>query len=477
MDYLSDYISISWIYYGLMFLYVASVLSVVVVILSENRNPVKSLAWVTVLLVVPGLGLILYFFFGRSIQKKRIISRKNQRRLRRKEAWGARPGRMTLHLSASAQQQVKLGTSLTGALLYEGNDIELFIDAREKMTRLIEDINNAKYYILVEYYIIHDDNIGNRFREALISAAGRGVKIRIIYDHVGSFSAKKSFWQSMKDAGIEVYPFFKVVFPLFGTRINWRNHRKIIIIDGKIGYIGGMNVADRYMTGRWHDLHLRIIGPAVSAMQYNFAVDWNFMGQPLITEWRKADYIRLENPIGIQMITSGPTGHWPNLAMMFQKAIANAQKRVYVMTPYFLPDESLLRTLQTAALSHVDVRILIPFRPDSVIMRHASFSYVTPCIKSGIKVYLYNDGMMHSKAVIIDDDLVTTGSTNFDFRSFEHNFEANLFIYSKDFNHRLTEEFHEACNRSVKVDAVKWKHRPLKARVIESLVRLLAPVL
>lgn len=474
---LSDYISINWIYYGLAFIYAASVISVIVVILSENRNPVKSLAWVTVLLVVPGFGLILYFFFGRNIRKKRIISRKNQKKLRRREAWGGQHGPRKIELSPMAIQQIKLGNALTGAMFYEGNDIEYFNDGSKKMKRLIEDIENAKEYILIEYYIIQDDNIGLLFRDALVRAARRGVKIRLIYDHVGSFSASKKYWKSLKDEGIEVYPFFKVVFPLLGTRINWRNHRKVVVIDGKIGYIGGMNIADRYMSPEWRDLHLRLRGPAVSAMQYNFAVDWNFMGQPLIEEWSKSEFVDKEDPIGIQMITSGPTGHWPNLAMVFQKAIATARKRVYIMTPYFLPDESLLRTLQTASLSHVDVRVLIPFTPDSVIMRHASFSYITPCINSGIKVYLYKGGMMHSKAVIIDDDMVTVGSTNFDFRSFEHNFEANLFIYSKEFNRAMANEFHEACEHSVRVNPAEWKHRPLKSKIVESLVRLLAPVL
>lgn len=473
----SHYISASWIYYGLVAIYVASVLSAVVVILSENRNPVKSLAWVTVLLVVPGVGLILYFFFGRSIQKKRIISRKNQRKLRRREAWGARRVQQRMQLSPTAVQQIKLGTALTGAMFYEGNQVEAFNNGIDKMESFIADIDNAKEYILIEYYIIQDDVVGRRFRDALVRAAGRGVKVRLIYDHVGSFSAKRAYWKSLRDAGIEVYPFFKVVFPLFGTRINWRNHRKIAVIDGKTGYIGGMNIADRYMDPLWRDLHLRVTGQIVSALQYNFAVDWNFMGQPIIDEWGQADYVEKDAPVGIQMITSGPTGHWPNLAMVFQKAIANARKRVYVMTPYFLPDESLLRTLQTAALSHVDVRILIPFRPDSVIMRHASFSYITPCINSGIKVFLYEKGMLHSKAVIIDDDLVTVGSTNFDFRSFEHNFEANLFIYNREFNELMTEEFRDACRYSRKVDAVSWKHRPRKSRVLESVVRLLAPVL
>lgn len=473
----SSYISVQWIYYLLTGLYALSVFSVIVVILSENRSPVKSLAWITVLLVVPLVGLILYFFFGRSIQKKRIISRRNQRKLKKNETSGFRPDYKKAGLSPTSIRQIKLGQALAAATYYEGNDVVFFNNGKNKFDALIDDINNARHYILVEYYIIDEDETGRKFRDALVAAAKRGVKVRLIYDHVGSFSASRKFWKSLREAGIEVYPFFRVAFPSLGTRINWRNHRKIVVIDGEKGYIGGMNIADRYLKDDWRDLHLRLEGPAVSALQYNFAVDWNFMGQPLIEEQGKPRIFNKEAPVGIQMVTSGPTGYWPNLSMMFQKAISNALRRVYVMTPYFLPDESLLKTLQTAALSHVDVRILIPQKPDSVIMRHASFSYISECLSAGIKIYLYEKGMMHSKALIIDDDIVSLGSTNFDFRSFEHNFEANLFIYDKEFNAKMVEEFREACANSTRVNPSEWHNRPLKSRMIESVVRLMAPVL
>lgn len=472
-----EFLHSPWLYYTLMTVYALSILTVIIVILSENRSPVKSLAWMTVLLVMPVVGLVLYIFFGRNIQRKRLISRRNQRKLRRTEPSRRHTDFRRLKLLPQSVQLVKLTHSLAGAVYHEGNSATVFTHAAEKMDALISDIDNATDYVNIEYYIIEDDTVGQRLKRSLIDAARRGVKVRVIYDHVGSFSAGRKFWRELREAGVDVHPFFKVVFPLFATRINWRNHRKIAIIDGRSAYIGGMNIADRYLSPTWRDLHVRIQGPAVRALQYCFAVDWTFMGQPLVKDDIPQDIPLPEKPMGIQLVTSGPTGKWPNISMVFQRAIANARRRVYIMTPYFLPDDALLRAMQTAALARVDVRILIPRNPDSAVMRHASFSYISQCLTAGMKVYLYEGGMMHSKALIIDYDMVSVGSTNFDFRSFEHNFEANVLVYSQDFNARITEEFRDACLSATRVVASEWRRRPLINRAIQSVVRLLAPIL
>ena len=472
-----EFLHSPWLYYTLMTVYALSILTVIIVILSENRSPVKSLAWMTVLLVVPGVGLVLYIFFGRNIQRKRLISRRNLRKLRRTESSRRPTDFRRLKLSPQSVQLVKLTHSLAGAVYHEGNSATVFNHASKKMDALIADIENATDYVNLEYYIIDDDKTGRRLQKALIDAARRGVRVRVIYDHVGSFSAGRKFWKELREAGVDVHPFFKVVFPLFATRINWRNHRKIAIIDGRSAYIGGMNIADRYMEATWRDLHVRIQGPAVRALQYCFAVDWTFMGQPLVKDDVPLDHTPVEAPMGIQLVSSGPTGKWPNISMVFQRAIANARRRVYIMTPYFLPDDPLLRALQTAALAHVDVRILIPRNPDSALMRHASFSYITPCLNAGMKVFLYEGGMLHTKALIIDYDMVSVGSTNFDFRSFEHNFEANIIVYSQEFNARITEEFREACQSATRVVSSEWHRRPLISRAIQSVVRLLSPIL
>lgn len=472
-----EFLHSPWLYYTLMTVYALSVLTVIIVILSENRSPVKSLAWVTVLLVMPVVGLALYIFFGRNIQQKRLISRRNLRKLRRTETSRRNTDFRRLNLSPQSVQLVKLTHTLAGAVYHEGNSATVFNHASAKIDALIADIDSAADYVNLEYYIIDDDTTGRRLQQSLIAAARRGVKVRVIYDHVGSFSAGRRFWKELREAGVDVHPFFKVAFPLFATRINWRNHRKIAVIDGVTAYIGGMNIADRYIAPTWRDLHVRIQGPAVRAMQFCFAVDWTFMGQPLVNDPVPSRPPLLENPIGIQLVTSGPTGKWPNLSMVFQRAIANARRRVYIMTPYFLPDDGLLRAMQTAALAHVDVRILIPRNPDSAVMRHASFSYITQCLNAGMKVFLYEDGMLHSKALIIDYDMVSVGSSNFDFRSFEHNFEANIIVYSQEFNSRITDEFRQACSHSTRIVPAEWHKRPITNRAIQSVVRLLSPIL
>lgn len=478
---LSEYINMSWLYWGLMVIYGITILSIIGIVLSENRNPVKSLAWVTVLLVVPAVGLILYIFFGRNITNKHRISRRNRRRLRKYES-STLPHTDRTAMSDESQQQVKLARSLTGANFYPGNDACVFTSGREKFDALIEDLENARYYIHLQYYIFEDDKIGHTIKEILEKKARSGVIVRVIYDHVGCFGVKNRFFKEMQQAGVTVYPFFKVAFPPFATRINWRNHRKLCVIDGHIGYIGGMNIADRYIEGTkwgtWRDTHLRIQGPAVAALKLSFAIDWSFMGQPLIEEGKDLPLpVPVENPMGMQLITSGPTSQWSNVAMVYLKAIANAKKTVLLQTPYFLPTESLMKALQSAALSRVDVRIMIPRRSDSMMLKYASYSYIAECLRAGIKIYFYEPGMLHSKTLIIDDEFSTVGSTNFDFRSFEHNFECNMVVYSTKFNRQMKEIFAEDMKHCQRITPSAWRHRPMTQKALESFMRLFSPIL
>ena len=475
-----DYITVPWVYWTVWILYSLTIFGIIAVIVSENRNPVKSLAWVTVLLVVPIVGLVLYIVFGRNIQTKRIISRRNRRKLRKLNATTASKTKKA-DCPPHQQRQVNLAQSLCSSTFHVGNEVELFDNGTDKFNALLADIAAARRYINLQYYIIIDDNLGNRVIDALIERARAGVKVRVIYDHVGSFKLSRKACRRMKEAGIEAYPFFKVVFPPFGTRINWRNHRKLAIIDGEIGYIGGMNIADRYLTGgklfdTWRDLHLRLRGPAVGALQQSFAVDWNFMGQPLIEEEAGTE-IETDSPANMQLVTGGPTSQWMNMTLIFQHAISSARKCVYIMTPYFIPSEGLLHALQVAALGKVDVRVMMPRRSDSDMLRWASFSYVQDCLRAGIKVYLYQKGMLHSKAIIIDDDFATVGSTNFDFRSFEHNFEANMLIYSQEFNSRMKAQFTRDQKECERVTPATWRKRPLLEKSLESFMRLFSPIL
>ena len=470
----------AWVWWILNILYALTILGIIAVVLSEIRNTVKSVALVRVLLVVPVVGLVLYIVFGRNIQNKRIISRRNRRKLRRLGAGGGTdPAK--IEDAGAVMPQINLAYALCGSHYYEGNDVGIFDNGQEKFDALLADIAAARSYINMQYYIIVNDNIGIRVMEALMERARAGVKVRLIYDHVGSFKLSNRYLRRLKEAGVEAYPFFKVVFPPFGTRINWRNHRKIVVIDGKVGYIGGMNVADRYVDGGklfdvWRDLHLRVEGPAVFALQQSFAVDWNFMGQPLLEEGPLATAVK-GHSVGMQLVTGGPTTQWLNMTLVFQQAIARARKCIYIQTPYFIPSEGLVHALQVAALSKVDVRLMIPRRSDSDMLRWASFSYVQECLRAGIKVYLYEKGMLHSKAIIIDDDFCTVGSTNFDFRSFEHNFEANMLIYSTDFNARMKALFVRDMRDSRRVTSSAWRHRPWREKALESVMRLFSPIL
>ena len=469
-----------WVYWSMVIIYIFTIFSIIAVILSENRNPVKSLAWVTVLLVVPAVGLVLYIFFGRSFKNKHMISRRSKRRLKRNDKnLGIDYNSITL--TRESQQQVRLAHSLCGALYYPGNDVEIFTTGKDKFDALERDLKSARQYIHLQYYIFEDDETGCRIRDILIDRARAGVRVRVIYDHVGSFRVKNRFYKEMQQAGVMVYPFFRVAFPPFGTRINWRNHRKICVIDGSVGYIGGMNIADRYVKGVpygvWRDTHLRITGSAVNALAYSFAVDWNFMGQPLPDEEAEISSPVNGSRAGMQLVTSGPTSHWNNIALVYLKAIANAKKSILIQTPYFLPTESLLKALQSAALSKVDVRIMIPRRSDSSMLRYASFSYIRECMRAGIRIYLYEAGMLHSKTMVIDDEFCTVGSTNFDFRSFEHNFECNMFIYSDEVNSRMREIFARDLKNCSRVNAAKWERRPAMEKAKESVIRLLSPIL
>lgn len=477
---INQYINMTWVYWALWIVYGVTIVSVVLVVLSENRNPVKSLAWITVLLLLPAVGLILYFLFGRSIKNKRFISRRNRRRLKKHEQAKAFDAAAS-GLSVENAQQVRLGQSLMGAPYYGDNDARIFDNGKEKFDMLFQDLRRAKRFIYLQYYIFEDDKIGNALADILIAKARSGVKVKVIYDHVGNLKVKRRFYKRMREAGVEIYPFFKISLLHLGARINWRNHRKLCLIDGRIGYIGGMNVADRYIDGGkfdvWRDIHLRVTGPILRSFNHSFCYDWNFMGRPIPDDFASVDVKPSGAGIGMQLITSGPTGQWGNISLVFLKAIGNAKRSIYLQTPYFLPTEGLLRALQAAALSKIDVRVMMPRRADSSVLRSASFSYIKECLRAGIKVYLYEPGMLHGKVIIVDDDFVTVGSTNFDFRSFEHNFEANLFIYSKEFNAAMTDIFMRDLGDSTRVLPYDWDHRPRLDKMKQSVMRLLSPIL
>lgn len=471
------------VYNVFLVLYFLTVLTVIVVVLSENRNPVKSMAWVLVLLLLPVVGLVIYLIFGRSLKGISLISRSHLRELRRMHNPPEYDPESVTGLSEESQQLISLTSKLSRPHLFVGNNIDVFTTGKEKFEALMRDIREARHYIHVQYFIIEDDKTGSEFLALLMEKAREGVQVKVLYDYVGSFYFRPRVLRRMREAGIDVHPFLKLTFTQFANRVNWRNHRKIVVIDGKFGYLGGMNMADRYVIGDknwapWRDTHLRIHGEAVAALQYSFAIDWDFTTRELLnsttmhydTAPASRDYL-------VQMMTSGPTNRWNNISFVFLKAITLAKRCVYIQSPYFLPSDSLLKALQSAALAGVDVRLMIPRQSDSAMLRLATGSYYKECLLSGIKIYLYEPTIMHAKVVIVDDEFVTAGSTNFDFRSFEHNFEVNTLVYSKEFNEKMKGIFESDMEQCTRLLLSKWKQRPLMQKALESIVRLISPIL
>lgn len=473
----------SWITLGIWIAYALMVLSSIIVVLSEKRNPIKSLAWVIALIFLPVAGLIFYLFFGRSMRSVRLISRRGKRKLLSRQR-ASDMGAIRNSLSPESRQMIMLTSQLTGHPLVSATDVRIFTSGSDKFRALEQDIRAARHSINIQYYIFSDDDLGQHMAELLMLKARQGVKVRVLYDHVGSFSASSRFFSRMRSAGVEAHPFFRVTFPQLANRINFRNHRKTVVIDDTIGYIGGMNIASRYLHGQsparsWRDTHIRVEGEAVAALLYQFSVDWNFL--------KEDQHIIPLNPvpplspgarrIPAQLITSGPTDRWASIALLYQRAILGAHRSIYIQTPYFLPTDALLKALQTAALAHVDVRIMIPLRSDSNLLRYASFSYISECLEAGIKVYLYLPGMLHAKTMTVDEEFSSVGSTNFDFRSFEHNFEGNLLFYDKETNARFREIFFADIEHCEKLTPASWRKRNRSMRMAESLVRLLSPIL
>ena len=462
-------------------IYMIGIVGCIFVIISENRNASKSLAWILALIFLPVLGFLLYLLFGQSMRNAHLLSKKNREKL---QACNTPPlvDIETLPISDNCKQLVLMCRRLGTARYYVGNDIRMYVRGRAKFDDLLQDIEQAQHFVHIQYFIFRDDNLGRQVRDALIAAVRRGVEVRLLYDDMGCFAPTSTFFKDMRAKGVKAYPFMKIFQIRPSYRLNFRNHRKIVVIDGHIGYIGGMNVADRYVNGdddmSWRDTHMRVEGPAVHGLQTSFAIDWGYERNEMLTGYKYFPDVPHMGNKDVQIIFSGPFGGWDSIAMMCEKILSMAHRYVYIQTPYFLPTDSLVNALQVAALSGVDVRIMIPYRTDWWVMRYGSFSYVTQMLMAGIKIYLYMPGMLHAKTIVVDDELSSVGSANFDFRSFEHNFETNAMIYNREVAERVKGDFFDDMKHCVLVENIEvWRKRPLKQKIWESIVRLVSPVL
>ena len=460
--------------------YLAVILFTIVIVLLDNRNPVKTMAWVLVLVFLPVVGLAFYFFFGRNTRQERLISKKGFSRLSKRpmaeyqaqEALGDFTGR---------NQLIPFFHRVSNALPFEGNDVQVFTDGYSMYQELFRRIAKAKHHIHLEFYIFENDAVGRLLRDLLIDKAREGVSVRLLYDDVGCWDVNPMFYDEMLCEGIEVRSFLKVRFPQFTSKVNYRNHRKLAIIDGKVGFIGGMNIALRYLKGVpwgvWRDTHICLKGKAVYGIQTAFLTDWFAVDRTLLTS---AQYFPKMDTVGTsvaQIVTSDPVGEWHDIMLGLVKAISCAQRYIYVETPYFLPTEQVMAAFQTAALSGVDVRLMIPKKADAFITHKGTMSYLDELMKSGVKVYFYRAGFLHSKLWVADDEWASVGSTNLDFRSFEHNFEANAFFYDEKTVCAMKEIFLEDMKKCMTLSQKIWDKRSFKNKIVESVVRLLAPLL
>lgn len=471
---------INAVYWVILAVYVVTIISLVILVISENRNPIKTMSWVLVLILLPLIGLLFYYIFGEDNRKKRFISKRMYKRLKNRAIPKTIPEENS-PLPERYNELAALLKNLDQSPVLEGNEVRFLGSAREKFDQLFQDIRSARHHLHVQYYIFENDEIGSRLGDLLIEKAQEGIEVRLLYDDVGSWKSKSSFFQRMREAGVEVEPFLPVAFPILTSRVNYRNHRKIVVIDGEVGYIGGMNVADRYLTGgkfaKWRDLHVRMRGKGVQGLQSSFLLDWYYAHKTYISSRVYFPSLPSFGNNPMQIVTSGPIGLYRNIVQGLFSAFMNAKKSIYIETPYFIPSESILNALQTASLSGIDVRVVIPQEADTRFAHLATRSFVKELLACRIKVYFYSQGFIHSKLIAIDDSLTIVGSSNMDVRSFEHNFEVNAFIYDKETCLNAKQIFQNDLNDCNQILAEEWNRRGRKQRFKESTCRLLAPLL
>ena len=464
-------------------LYMAIMIPAIITVLMDNRQPAKTMAWILVLAFMPFVGIIFYIFFGQNTRKERLISDRSMDQLTKRSMLEFAE-QENLHIPANNKPLMNLFTNQNWAFPFKDNQVDIFTDGYEFIFSLLYNIGKAKHHIHLDTYIFEDDALGYLVADALIDKAEQGVEVRLIYDDVGCWKVKDAFFERMREAGIDVHSFMPVRFPAFTSKVNYRNHRKICVIDGRVGFIGGMNIAKRYVKGtgkqKWRDTHLRMEGGGVYALQRTFLIDWYFVDRTLVSNRKYYPPVdsKIRNNCLVQVVTSSPIAPWPDIMQGYVRILLEAKNYVYMESPYFLPTEQVLFAMRTAALAGVDVRLMIPRHSDSRLLELSSMSFVTEVLEAGVKIMLYEAGFNHSKLLVADDALCTCGSTNIDFRSFENNFEANVFIYDRTTALRMKEIFISDEQECVDFQSVNGERkRPFMHRLAESLVRVFSPLL
>ena len=472
-----------YLHWMILAVYVVVIVATMTAVLMDNRQPVKTMAWLMVLVFLPVVGIVLYFFFGQNIRKERMISQRSMDQLTKRSMLEFAE-QQNLHIPENQLPLMRLFANQNFALPFKDNNVEIYTSGYESFLAFLVDRAWVVHHVHLSPCIAEDDPLGNLVADALIAKAREGVEVRLIYDDVGCWRVRDSFFERLRDNGLDVHSFMPVKFPAFTSKVNYRNHRKLCVVDGRVGFIGGMNIAMRYVKGTrryaWRDTHLRIEGGGVYAIQRTFLVDWYFVDRTLLTKRLYYPDVSptINNDCLMQVVTSSPVTPWPDIMQGYVRILLQAKYYVYMETPYFLPTEPILFAMRTAALGGVDVRLMIPLHSDAKLVEWASRSYVLETIEAGVKIYFYEAGFNHSKFLVSDDTVATCGSTNVDFRSFENNFEANAFFYGKEMALRLKTVFLDDQQHCQLIEEVTdISHRPFLTRLWESLVRLLSPLL
>ncbi len=469
------------------------IIAFTILIILDNRDPRSTISWILIVILLPAIGLFLYLLIGRNwrkvSKKKKFIRQKLTKHLVSSiSALQKREKENIAYLLSQDEYEnrselVNLLKNNSNSLLTASNKVEVLQSGQEKFTKLIQDLSQAEKFIHLEYYIWKNDELVRKINNLLIQKARQGVEVRIIYDSLGSFYFNRFIRRRMRKEGIKIYPYFNFLSPFKFHTLNYRNHRKIAIIDGKVAYLGGMNMAKEYIDGgrgftNWRDTHLRIMGDAVDILQGIFAISWyNTTKEKLFDQKYFPIGRELSEKIPIHVTTSGPDSEWDSIKQLYFTLIATAQKKVYIQTPYFIPDPSVETALKVAALSGIDVRLMTAGIPDKWLPFWAAHTYFEDLLKAGVKIYEYKKGFLHSKTVMADDCVCSIGTANMDVRSFDLMYELNTLIYDKEIARRLGKDFEEDMGHCHEVTIEKVRNINVLTKFRNSLARLFAPLL
>ena len=472
--------------------YVLLIIAVCIRIIWDTRSVSKTLAYLLFVVFVPVFGVIFYFSFGINYRKRKIYNKKLevdqffQKELELLLSENDQKILTTNRLSIKRNRKlIRLlsNQKIERSYVLPNSEVKLLNNGEFFFPLLFDEIRKAKKHIHIEFYIYEDDIIGNQLKDLLIQKVNEGVEVRFIYDDFGSKSIRKTIVREMKQHGIQAVPFHKIRLIYLANRMNYRNHRKIVIIDGKTSFIGGINVCDKYINKPqdklyWRDTHLMIKGYSSFTLQRIFLSDWNFCsGEKLIVNSNYFTFDKAEEPENYyaQIVSSGPDSDLPNILYSIIQAVNSAQKEVLLTTPYYIPDISLQEALIIASLSGIDIKLLVPKDGDSKVVNIASQSFFDDLLKAGVSIYLYEKGFVHAKTFVVDGKLASVGTANLDMRSFDLNFEVSALIYDKQIAKEVRDSFYKDLEDSIQVDTERWKNRPKLKRITEKVVRLISP--